>query len=231
MTPGRDVAVVTGAGRGIGRAIARHLAASHAVVAVARTESELQETARGHPGITPAALDLLDPASVDAAATRGDQLGTLRVWVNNAATLEVIPVAELDDDTWRRILALNLDAAFRGCRAAIRRMSQSGGGVIVNLASLSGVPVVDKFAGLSAYNASKAALVALTETVAVEGRAANVRCVAISPGAVDTALLRRAAPHLRPGMTADDVAAIVDFLVSDAAGPLSGSNIPILSNR
>ena len=231
MPSERDVAVVTGAGRGIGRAIARHLAATHAVVAVSRTATELEQTAEAHPSISTLALDIADPAAVDAIAARADTLGTLRIWVNNAATLEVIPLADVDDDTWRRILAVNLDAAFRGCRAAFRRMAQSGGGVIVNIGSLSGVPVVDKFAGLSAYNASKAALVALTETVAVEGRDHNVRCIALSPGAVDTALLRKAAPHLNPGMTGDDVAAIVDFLVSDAAIPLSGTNIPILSNR
>ncbi len=67
--------------------------------------------------------------------------------------------------------------------------------------------------------------------MALEGREAGVRCVALSPGAVDTAMLRRAAPHLRAGMTPDDVATIVDFLVSDAAAPLSGTNIPIYSNR
>ena len=231
VTPARDVAVVTGAGRGIGRAIASHLAATHAVLAVARSAAELDETAGGRDAITPFAAELADPAAPDAVAARADELGTLRVWVNNAATLEVIPITDLDDDTWRRILAVNLDAAFRGCRAAMRRMGRTGGGVIVNIASLSGVPVVDKFPGLSAYNASKAGLVALTESVAVEGRDAGIRCIALSPGAVDTALLHKAAPHLRPGMTGEDVAAIVDFLVTDAAAPLSGTNIPILSNR
>jgi NAD(P)-dependent dehydrogenase (short-subunit alcohol dehydrogenase family) len=110
-------------------------------------------------------------------------------------------------------------------------MRESGGGAIVNIASLSGVAGVEKFPGLASYNVSKAGVIALTEAVALEGREHGVRCVCISPGAVDTQLLRRAAPHLRAGMTPDDVAAIVEFLVSDAGAPLSGTNIPIHSNR
>ncbi len=99
------------------------------------------------------------------------------------------------------------------------------------MASLSGVAGVEKFPGNASYNVSKAGLIGLTEAVALEGRPLGVRCVALSPGAVDTAMLRRAAPHLRAGMTPDDVAAIVEFLISDAAAPLSGTNIPIYSNR
>ena len=98
------------------------------------------------------------------------------------------------------------------------------------MASLSGVANVEKFPGLASYNVSKAGVIALTEAAALEGRAAGVRCVCLSPGAVDTEMLRRAAPHLRAGMTPADVAAIVGFLVSDAAAPLSGTNIPLFSN-
>jgi NAD(P)-dependent dehydrogenase (short-subunit alcohol dehydrogenase family) len=72
--------------------------------------------------------------------------------------------------------------------------------------------------------------VALSEAVALEGRAHGVRCICLSPGAVDTEMLRRAAPHLRPGVTPDDVAEIVAFLLSAAAAPLTGVNIPIFSN-
>ena len=224
------VAVVTGAGRGIGRAVARSLAASYDVVAVARTESELADAAAGHARVHALAMDVAEPAAADAIASVAASHGRLAVWVNNAATIEQHPFEEITDAQWRRVMAVNLDAVFAGCRAAFRLMRHGGGGVIVNIASLSGVAAVEKFPGNTAYNVSKAGVIGLTEAVALEGRAHGVRCVAIRPGAVDTALLARAAPHLRAGMTPEDVAAIVAFLVSDAAAPLSGTNIPIFSN-
>jgi NAD(P)-dependent dehydrogenase (short-subunit alcohol dehydrogenase family) len=109
-------------------------------------------------------------------------------------------------------------------------MRAVGGGAIVNIASLSGVANVEKFPGLAAYNVAKAGVIALSEAVALEGRPGGVRCVCVSPGAVDTEMLRAANPQLRPGMSADDMAALIAFLVSDAGRPLSGSNIPIFSN-
>jgi NAD(P)-dependent dehydrogenase (short-subunit alcohol dehydrogenase family) len=231
MVVDQSVAVVTGAGRGIGRSIARRLALRHTVLAVSRTRSELAETAAGHETIVTHVADIADPRAVPAIVDAVAQMGRLAVWVNNAATLEVLPLVEIDDDTWRHTLAVNLDAVFTGCREALRAMTATGGGVIINIGSLSGVASVEKFPGLAAYNVSKAGVIALTEAVALEGRDVGVRCIALSPGAVDTDLLRRAAPHLNPGMTPDDVAAIVEFLLSDAAAPLSGINVPIFSNR
>jgi NAD(P)-dependent dehydrogenase (short-subunit alcohol dehydrogenase family) len=225
------VAVVTGAGRGIGRAVARRLSAAHIVVATSRTAAELAETAAGRPSIRVHVADLSVAGAAAEIAAVADRLGVLRVWVNNAATLEAQPLVDISDTQWRRVMAVNLDAAFAGCREALTRMAAGGGGVIVNVASLSGVIGVEKFPGLTSYNVSKAGLIGLTEAVALEGRDVGVRCVSLSPGAVDTGMLRRAAPHLRAGMTPDDVAAIVEFLVSDAAAPLSGTNIPIYSNR
>jgi NAD(P)-dependent dehydrogenase (short-subunit alcohol dehydrogenase family) len=229
--PPAAVAVVTGAGRGIGRAVARRLAATYAVVATSRTESELAETAAERPAIHVHVADIGKPGAAARIAALADQLGVLRVWINNAATLEPEPFGEITDSTWRRVMAVNLDAAFAGCREAFTRMAATGGGVIVNMASLSGVAGVEKFPGLTSYNVSKSGVIGLTEAVALEGRAHGVRCVSLSPGAVNTAMLRRAAPHLRAGMTPEDVALIVEFLVSDAGAHLSGTNIPIYSNR
>jgi NAD(P)-dependent dehydrogenase (short-subunit alcohol dehydrogenase family) len=230
MGEAATVAVVTGAGRGIGRAVARHLAAAHQVLAVARSQQELSGTADGHAAIHVHVADLGSQGAVAGVAAAADALGTLRVWVNNAATLTPCAFTEITDEEWRRVMAVNLDASFAGCREAARRMGAGGGGVIVNIASLSGVAQVEKFPGLASYNVSKAGVIALTEAVALEGREHGVRCVCLSPGAVDTDLLRRAAPHLRAGMTPDDVAAIVVFLVSDSGAPLTGTNIPIFSN-
>jgi NAD(P)-dependent dehydrogenase (short-subunit alcohol dehydrogenase family) len=228
---GGSVAVVTGAGRGIGRAVARRLSATHAVIAVSRTGAELAETVAGRAGIHPLSLDVATPGAATRVAAAASEQGALAVWVNNAATLEPRPFHQITDEEWRRVLAVNLDAVFACCREATLRMRETGGGVIVNIASLSGVAGVEKFPGLASYNVSKAGVIALTEAVALEGREHGVRCVCLSPGAVDTQLLRRAAPHLRAGMTPDDVASIVEFLVSDAGAPLSGTNIPIYSNR
>jgi NAD(P)-dependent dehydrogenase (short-subunit alcohol dehydrogenase family) len=226
-----SVAVVTGAGRGIGRAIARRMAATHTVLAVARTESELAETASGFPAIHLHHADIGVAGAMVEVAAAAAKLGRLAIWVNNAATLDPQPFLDITDEQWRAVMAVNLDAAFAGCREAVRHMTAGGGGVIVNMASLSGVAGVEKFPGNASYNVSKAGLIGLTEAVALEGRPVGVRCVALSPGAVDTAMLRRAAPHLRAGMTPDDVAMLVEFLVSEAAAPLSGTNIPIYSNR
>jgi NAD(P)-dependent dehydrogenase (short-subunit alcohol dehydrogenase family) len=230
--PSPVVAVVTGAGRGIGRATARRLRSDGmTVIAVARSEQELRETSQGDPGIIVVTADIAVEDEIENLAETATTHGRLAVWVNNAAILEKATVADLTLDLWERTLAINLTGAFLGCRAAFRRMAAGPGGVIINIASLSGVANVEKFPGLAAYNVSKAGVIALSEAMALEGLDSGVRCVALSPGAVDTAMLRRAAPHLSPGTTPDDIAAIVAFLTTPAAAPLSGTNIPIFSNR
>jgi len=227
-----DVAVVTGAGTGIGRATARRFAADGMrVVAVGRNAERLQATAHGHASVEPLAGDISreeDVAHIREQATRD---GRLRAWVNCAAVVDPAPFAELDPRRWDGVLDVNLRGTYLCCRAAFSAIAeQKQGGTIVNVASLSGVPNVEKFPGLAAYNVSKAGVVALSEAVALEGRQHGVRCICLSPGAVDTEMLRRAAPHLKPGVTPDDVAAIIAFLASDAAAALTGVNIPIFSN-
>jgi NAD(P)-dependent dehydrogenase (short-subunit alcohol dehydrogenase family) len=227
----RDVAVVTGAGSGIGRATALHLArAGMRVLAVGRTAATLEETAALHPDVVATPGDIARDDDVERVADAAVGQGRLRAWVNNASVVEPASFAELDAARWDAVLDVNLRGTWLCCRAAFTRMAAQGGGSIVNIGSLSGVANVEKFPGLAAYNVSKAGVVALTEAVALEGREKGVRCIALSPGAVDTAMLRRAAPHLRPGVTPDDVAAIIAFLLSDAAAPLSGVNIPMFSN-
>ena len=226
-----DVAVVTGASRGIGAATARRLAAGgHTVVAAARSAPDLEQLAASHADIIPCVADVGEPADIERIAEAADGAGRLDAWINNAATLERAAFGDLDFGTWRDILRVDLDAVFLGCQAAFRRMAAGGGGVIVNIASLSGVQNVEKFPGLTAYNVAKAGVIALSEAVALEGRPRGVRCVCLSPGAVDTEMLRRANPALRPGVTPDDVAAIIAWLLTPEAAPLSGSNIPIFSN-
>jgi NAD(P)-dependent dehydrogenase (short-subunit alcohol dehydrogenase family) len=132
--------------------------------------------------------------------------------------------------TWDHVLGVNLRGVFLCCREAFRQMIPHGGGVIVNLSSLSGVPDVEKFPGLSAYNVSKYGVAGLSEILAIEGRPHHIRVVAVSPGAVDTEMLRAAAPHLTPDMTPDELANILLFLVGPDARPLTGTNLHIYSN-
>lgn len=225
------VAVVTGASRGIGAATAARLAHDgYSVIAAARTGAALEALAAATPGVTPMVADMRSTGDIEALAHAADAAGRLAVWVNNAATLQRVPFDELDEAVWRDILRVDLDAVFLCCRAAFERMVAAGGGVIVNLASLSGVQNVEKFPGLTAYNVAKAGVIALSEAVALEGQASGVRCVCISPGGVDTEMMRAANPELRAAATPDDIAAIIAWLITPEAALLSGSNIPIFSN-
>jgi NAD(P)-dependent dehydrogenase (short-subunit alcohol dehydrogenase family) len=226
-----NVAVVTGASRGIGAATARRLAADgYSVLGVARSSEDLAAMASGVEGITTLTADVGDESSAEHIAATASGFGRIEVWVNNAAILEKAAFGTLTYPQWREQMRVDLDGVFLGCSAAFRHMAATGGGVIVNIASLSGVAGVEKFAGNTAYNVAKAGVIALSEAVALEGKPHRVRCVCLSPGAVDTGLLKRAAPQLKPGVTPDDVAAIIAFLVTPAAAPLSGTNIPIFSN-
>jgi len=227
----RRVAVVTGGGRGIGAATARRLSADgYTVVAVARTADDLARVESESPSIVTETADVGSEEHVERVARKAAGLGRVVAWVNAAAVVDRIPFAEMDLTRWREVLRVDLDGVFLCCRAAFTRMTESGGGAIVNIASLSGVANVEKFPGLAAYNVAKAGVIALSEAVALEGKPHGVRCMCISPGAVDTAMLRQANPDLRAGMTADHAAAIIAFLLSDDAAPLSGTNIPIFSN-
>jgi 3-oxoacyl-[acyl-carrier protein] reductase len=109
-------------------------------------------------------------------------------------------------------------------------MRNAGGGRIVNIASLSGVYAVEKFPGLAAYNTTKFGVIGLTEAIAVEGKPFGVTAISLSPGAVDTDMLRRANPSLRAGVTADEVAAMIVALLDNPFSVASGANIPLFSN-
>jgi NAD(P)-dependent dehydrogenase (short-subunit alcohol dehydrogenase family) len=147
-----------------------------------------------------------------------------------AAVLTSVPFADTTTDIWAETLGINLTGSFLCCRAAFTAMRPAGEGRIVTIASLSGVYATEKFPGLAAYNVSKYGIIGLTEAVAVEGRAHGITAICVSPGAVDTEMLRRANPALRPGLTPADVAALIVALLDSPLAPASGANIPLFSN-
>jgi NAD(P)-dependent dehydrogenase (short-subunit alcohol dehydrogenase family) len=231
-----QVAIVTGASRGIGRAVAVAFAGQGANVVLAARDAERLsanvaaiEASGGRALAIP--TDVGDEASVAALfAGATAAFGPVSLLVNSAGAVANRPFAEMETATWDHVLAVNLRGTFLCCRAAFQAMIPRGGGVIVNLSSLSGVRGVEKFPGLSAYNTSKFGVAGLSEILAVEGRPHHIRVIAVSPGAVDTEMLRAAAPHLTPDMTPEELARIIVFLVGPDGRPLSGTNLEIFSN-
>jgi NAD(P)-dependent dehydrogenase (short-subunit alcohol dehydrogenase family) len=232
-----QVALITGASRGIGRAAARLFAAEGAAVALlardaAALTSATDEIAAAGGRALALPGDVSDEESVRAAfAQLAAHFGPVDILINAAGAVARVPFAEMPTATWDAVLGVNLRGTFLCCREAFRQMSPRGGGVIVNFSSLAGVPKVEKFPGNSAYTVSKFGVAGLSEALAVEGRPHGIRVIAVSPGAVDTEMLRQAAPHLKAGMTPEEMARILLFLVGPDARPLGGTNLEIYSNE
>jgi NAD(P)-dependent dehydrogenase (short-subunit alcohol dehydrogenase family) len=229
------VAVVTGASRGIGAATAAAVAAAGAhVVLAARDGAALEGVAgriRGAGGrATAVPADVSDEAAVERLFAAALRAGPVSALVCAAGVLTPAPFGGTTSDLWHETLGVNLTGTFLCCRAAFTVMARAGEGRIVNIASLSGVYATEKFPGLAAYNVSKYGVIGLTEAVAVEGREHGISAICLSPGAVDTEMLRRANPALRPGLTPADVAELIVALLDSPLAPVSGANIPLFSN-
>jgi NAD(P)-dependent dehydrogenase (short-subunit alcohol dehydrogenase family) len=230
------VAVVTGASQGVGRATAEVLGGDGAVVfAAARSVQSLEELSLnirargGH--IVPVGCDVAQPDQVDALFARAEREDPVKVVVCAAGILEKATFAETSTETWQRVIGVNLTGTFLCCQRAFRSMRDSGGGRIVTIASLSGVYGTEKFPGLAAYNVSKFGVVGLTEAIAVEGRAHGISALCLSPGAVDTEMLKKANPDLEPGLRAEQVAKMIVALLDEAVAPASGGNLMLFSNQ
>ena len=198
-------AVVTGGSGGIGSAIVGELRRrGFEVTSLSRREG----------------CDVSDEQQVRRAFSR---LENLNVLVNCAAVLVKRPLVELSAADWDEQLGAGLRGAFLCSREAFRLMGNKGGSIVM-VSSLSGVAGAEKFPGMAAYVAAKSGLAGLTEALAVEGRPIGIRVNAVSPGAVDTPMLRIAGvegPSLQPA----DVARVVAWLASPDSAPLSGANI------
>jgi NAD(P)-dependent dehydrogenase (short-subunit alcohol dehydrogenase family) len=209
-------ALVTGAGRGIGRAIALALSREGArVTAVARTESELQALVKeiGKEGGTAVAhvADLRDPSTPErAVAAAVEAHGRLQILVNNAGVGGSAALAETSDELWDRIIGTNLTGVFRLTRAALPQLTKGGGHVFM-ISSLAGT---NPISGLSAYCASKAALDHLTRCLMLEVRQQGVKVTTIAPGSVDTAFdgMPRGADTSWMLRAEDIAVAVVDLL-------------------
>jgi NAD(P)-dependent dehydrogenase (short-subunit alcohol dehydrogenase family) len=229
------VAVVTGASRGIGAATAEALGAAGARVVLAARDSEALEAVAGR--INQAGGQALAVPSdvgrreeVERLFAAVERVGPLAALVCAAAVLARAPFEETTPELWEQTLGVNLTGAFLCCRAAFGAMRAAGGGRIVNIASLSGVYATEKFPGLSAYNVSKYGVIGLSEAIAVEGREHGISAICLSPGAVDTEMLRAANPALRPGLGPEDVARLIVVLLDGPFAAASGANIPLFSN-
>ena len=229
------LAVVTGASRGIGAATAAAMAAAGAHVVLAARDGQALDGVAGRikdagGQATPLATDVSDETAVERLFAEVTGMGRLSALVCAAGVLTPAPFAETTPAMWRETLEVNLTGAFLCCRAAFTAMVRSGEGRMVNIASLSGVYATEKFPGLAAYNVSKYGVIGLTEAIAVEGKEHGISAICLSPGAVDTEMLRRANPALRPGLTPDDVAELIVALLDSPLAPASGANIPLFSN-
>jgi 3-oxoacyl-[acyl-carrier protein] reductase len=229
------VAVVTGASSGIGRATAVAIAreGAHVVVAargVARLDATVAAIREAGGGATAVPTDVGNAGDVEQLFRIASGIGPPTALVCAAATLEREQFGDIVLESWERTISVNLTGVFNCCRAVFTIMRNAGGGRIVNIASLSGVHATEKFPGLAAYNASKSGVIGLTEGIAVEGKPFGITAISLSPGAVDTDMLRRANPSLRPGLVPEQVAAMIVALLDTPLSVASGANIPLFSN-
>jgi NAD(P)-dependent dehydrogenase (short-subunit alcohol dehydrogenase family) len=229
------LAVVTGASRGIGAATAAAMAAAGAHVVLAARDRHALDSVAGQikdagGEATPVPTDVSNEAGVERLFAMVTGVGQLGALVCAAGVLTPAPFAETTSAIWDETLGVNLTGTFLCCRAAFTAMAPAGEGRIVNIGSLSGVYATEKFPGLAAYNVSKYGVIGLTEAIAVEGKERGISAICLSPGAVDTDMLRRANPALRPGLTPDNVAELIVALLDSALAPASGANIPLFSN-
>jgi 3-oxoacyl-[acyl-carrier protein] reductase len=228
-------AIVTGAGRGIGRAIAVRLAAAGANVAItSRTQSQIDETRQIIEKSGGRSLGIVgDITRTEDVGRLVEQtrstFGGVDILVNCAGYAAVATIDQMDLPDFDALVATNVRAIFLCCRAVWPMMTKAGGGAIVNISS---VAAYDPFPGLGAYGATKAFVNAYTKALSDEGKPHGIRVYGVAPGAVETDMLRGSFPDypadqtLHPG----DVAALVETLLSPGCTYISGQTIVIKKN-
>jgi NAD(P)-dependent dehydrogenase (short-subunit alcohol dehydrogenase family) len=232
------VAIVTGAGSGIGAAIARRLAGEGASVVLADLDEARAKSVAEPLGAKTLAVACNVAEEADVAACAGRALaafGRLDVVVNNAGLMTFKPLGEWTADDWNKVLAVDLVGAAMFVREAFRQMGEDGG-AIVNVASVHAERTT---ASCAPYSAAKAGLLSLTRTASIEGRARKIRANAVLPGAIDTPMLWEN-PNLKSGAEViapedvgkpEDIAAAVAFLASDDARFVTGAALAVDGGR
>jgi NAD(P)-dependent dehydrogenase (short-subunit alcohol dehydrogenase family) len=240
---GRSV-IVTGGGRGIGQATAKAFAAAGGdVLVLGRTVADLEATVAqikddgGQAWLLQ--CDVSDEAQVDAAASRAiERNGRIDVLVNNAGIDDDTPFLEIERSRWRNVIDVNLTGVFLMSQSVARHMAASGGGVILHTASIDGSGGDGPYA---AYNASKAGLLGLNRTMALELAAYGIRCNCVSPGFTHTVMTEKAVgPKLLAYLNGsfdrvpmkrlvrpEEVAAAFLFLASDEASAITGIDLRV----
>jgi NAD(P)-dependent dehydrogenase (short-subunit alcohol dehydrogenase family) len=226
------VAIVTGAGRGIGRQIAQRLAQQGASVAlVSRSPQQLDEALAEVRAITGEAIAIAaDVTQVDQVdrmvAQVAARFGGVDILVNNAGANQAMLLAESDPKAWRDLVDINLMAAYYCCRATVPHMLRRGSGKIVNLGSAASVIGYPLF---SAYSASKHAVVGLTKALAEEVKQHNVQVNVVCPAFVDTRMTPQAFRSV--AMPTEQVAEVVLFLASPGSDGITGESLNIFGKQ
>ncbi|HWT98628.1 MAG TPA: SDR family NAD(P)-dependent oxidoreductase, partial [Terriglobales bacterium] len=234
------VAVVTGAGRNIGRAIARHLAAAGAAVVVnvrnnkAEADAVVKEIEAGGGKAIAVVADVADPIAVEAMAEAAlKAFGRIDILVNNASLRREKPIDQMSYTDWREVMGATLDSAFHGVRACLPALKKAGGGTIINVGGLS--------AHIGSKNrahvmTAKAALVGFSRALAHDLAADKITANCVVPGAIDTTRPGSSpnpAHHLTHGTITgergkpDDVAAMVRFLAGPGGRFVTGQTIHV----
>ena len=236
------VALITGAGTGIGKATTERMSADGAHV-IAGIIGEEERTVASD--FTQRILDVRLQSDWDAAlADCREQFGGIDILVNNAGLLIEGTAEETSDATWDKIFDINLKGLFRGCRAVIPQMRQRGGGAIVNLASID---ALSGAIGHLAYSASKGGVTALTRSLATDHAVDNIRVNAVCPGTITTPMVEKMfkdtgdinaarnasiAKHpLGRLASAGEVASVIVFLCSNDASFITGQSVSVDGGR
>ena len=227
-----QVAIVTGAGRGIGRATALRLTGLGARVALAaRSIAELSETRRLIAAAGGEAIaiptDVSSESEVHALVAETHRVfGRIDILINNAGVAPSGTIESMDMQIFDAMVAVNIRGVYLCCRAVWPHMKTAGGGIIVNISS---VAALDPFPGLGAYGATKAFGNLYTQALAVEGAPLGIRVHGIAPGAVDTRMLRSLYPDFPSdqSLMPEDIAAAVERMLLPEAAALRGQTIVV----
>jgi len=235
------VAFLTGAGRGMGKAMAERLSAEGSLLAVTDIDKDAAAAVAASLGKNAHAvyIDVTDPGSVAAAVEEATAVfGPIDVLVNNVGWDRMAPFVDTDEELWDRLIAINLKGVLHTCKAIVPHMSERRGGRIVNISSDAGRV---GSTGEAVYSATKAGIIGFTKTLAREVAKHGITVNAVCPGPTDTPLLeemvgagndrlisslQRAIPLGRLGRP-EDIAAAVAFLASDDASFITGQTLSV----